>query len=316
MRILITGGAGFIGSHLCDALLLKGNQVSILDNLSTGSMKNLSHLNSRIKVFSGDIRDRKLVESLVRDHDFIFHLAASVGVKNILENPVNAILTNFLGSEIVLSAAEKFEKKILIASTSEIYGKNVSQPLSESDDRVIGTPQKLRWSYSDSKALEEALAHSLHIKNGLQVITVRFFNIVGPRQLGNYGMVIPRFIDAALSNRPLVVFGNGHQSRTFCHVRDAVDGLVSLMSEEKCFGHVFNIGHTSEISILELARYVVDFLDSDSNIILHEYSEYYPIGFEDVERRVPNIDKIKKFVNWSPKLDIESVIRDMVVILT
>jgi UDP-glucose 4-epimerase len=219
MKVFITGGAGFIGSHLCDALVAEGKEVTVLDNLSTGSKKNIAHLEGKIKVFQGDIRDQKLVETLVENCDLVLHMAAALGVDNILENPIESISTNYHGSEIVLNAATKFDKRIVIASTSEIYGKNPNQPLCETDDRVVGTPQKLRWTYSDAKALEEATAYSLFLSKKLKVTTVRFFNTVGPRQTGRYGMVIPRFVQAALEGKPISIFGDGSQSRVFCHSR-------------------------------------------------------------------------------------------------
>ena len=311
MRVFITGGAGFIGSHLCDALVAEGKEVTILDNLSTGSKKNIAHLEGKIKVSQGDIRDQKLVESLVEESDLVLHMAAALGVDNILENPIESISTNFYGSEIVLSAATKYNSRIVIASTSEIYGKNPKQPLSETDDRVIGTPQKLRWSYSDAKALEEATAYYLHITNKLKVTTVRFFNTVGPRQTGKYGMVIPRFVKAALENKPLTVFGNGSQSRVFCHVGDTVKAISLLTSNNKSIGEVFNIGGKGEITILDLAKKIIDQTNSKSEIAFVNYEDAYAVGFEDMERRVPNISKIKLFTGWEPEIDLKTIIRDV-----
>jgi UDP-glucose 4-epimerase len=241
VRVFITGGAGFIGSHLCDALIARGDEVSILDNLSTGSKDNIAHLEGKIKVSQGDIRDQALVESLVADSELVLHMAAALGVDNILKNPIDSISTNFFGSEVVLNAAQKYDKRILIASTSEIYGKNPKQPLSEMDDRVIGTPQKLRWTYSDAKALEEATAHFLFLTKELRVTTIRFFNTVGPRQTGKYGMVIPRFVRAAIENKSLKIFGDGSQSRVFCHVSDSVKAILALAVNDKTIGEVFNI---------------------------------------------------------------------------
>jgi len=258
MKVFITGGAGFIGSHLCDALVAEGREVTILDNLSTGSKKNIAHLEGKIKVFQGDIRDQKLVESLVENCDLVLHMAAVLGVDNILENPIESISTNFHGSEVVLNAAVKYDKRIVITSTSEIYGKNPKQPLSETDDRVIGTPQKLRWTYSDAKALEEATAHFLFLTKQLRVTTIRLFNTVGPRQTGKYGMVIPRFVSAAIENKPLKIFGDGSQSRVFCHVSDSVKAILALAGNDKTIGEVFNIGGRGEISILELAKMIID----------------------------------------------------------
>jgi len=312
MRVFITGGAGFIGSHLCDALVAEGKEVIILDNLSTGSKNNISHLVDKIKIFEGDIRDQNLIESLVEDCDLVLHMAAALGVDNILENPINSISTNFYGSEIVMNAALKFNKRLIIASTSEIYGKNVKQPLSELDDRVIGTPQKLRWTYSDAKALEEATAYFLFLKKQLKVTTVRFFNIVGPRQTGKYGMVIPRFIKAALENKNLQIFGTGFQTRVFCHVEDSTKAVLALAENEKSIGEVFNIGGTGEISILDLAKKIVKQTNSKSKITFIDYSDAYPTGFEDMDRRVPDISKIKSFTTWEPKLNLDQIIEDVV----
>jgi UDP-glucose 4-epimerase len=311
VRVFITGGAGFIGSHLCDALVVEGKEVTILDNLSTGSKKNISHLEGKINVVQGDIRDQKLVESLVAESDLILHMAAALGVDNILENPIESISTNFYGSDIVLNAAVKYDKRIVIASTSEIYGKNPKQPLSETDDRVIGAPQKLRWTYSDAKALEEATAYALFLKNDLKVTTVRLFNTVGPRQTGKYGMVIPRFINAALENKPLKIFGNGSQSRVFCHVKDTVKALLLLTSNDRSIGEVFNIGGKGEITILDLAKMVVKQINSKSEITFTNYEDAYIVGFEDMARRVPDVSKIKLFTGWEPKIDLKTIIIDV-----
>ena len=311
MRVLITGGAGFIGSHLCDTLLAEGKEITILDNLSTGSKKNISNLEEKIRVFQGDIRDQKLVESLVAESDLVLHMAAALGVDNILENPIESISTNFYGSEMVLNAATKYNSRIIIASTSEIYGKNPKQPLSETDDRVIGTPQKLRWSYSDAKALEEAAAYYLYVTNRLKVTTVRFFNTVGPRQTGKYGMVIPRFVKAALRNKPLTVFGDGLQSRVFCHVGDTVKAISLLTSNNKSIGEVFNIGGKGEITILDLAKKIIDQTNSNSEITFVNYEDAYSLGFEDMVRRVPDISKIKLFTGWEPEIDLKTIIKDV-----
>ena len=311
MKVFITGGAGFIGSHLCDALVTEGKEVTILDNLSTGSKKNIAHLEGKIKVFQGDIRDQKLVESLVENCDLVLHMAAALGVDNILENPIESISTNYHGSEIVLNAATKFDKRIVIASTSEIYGKNPKQPLSETDDRVVGTPQKLRWTYSDAKALEEASAHFLFLSKQLKVTTVRFFNTVGPRQTGKYGMVIPRFVKAALGNNPLNIFGDGSQSRVFCHVSDSVKAVMTLANDNRSIGDVFNIGGKGEISILDLAKLIIEQTNSKSDIIFTEYKDAYAAGFEDMARRVPDISKLKQHTGWEPKLDLKTIIEDV-----
>ena len=312
MKVFITGGAGFIGSHLCDALVAKGEEVTILDNLSTGSKSNIAHLEGKVKVFQGDIRDKELVESLLNDCDLVLHMAAALGVDKILENPIESISTNFHGSEIVLNAASKFGKRIVIASTSEVYGKNPNQPLIETDDRVIGAPQKLRWSYSDAKALEEAIADALFWKNDLRVTTIRFFNTVGPRQTGRYGMVIPRFVEAALVNEPLQIFGNGQQRRVFCHVNDAIKGVIALSNSDKAIGEVFNLGGIGEVSILELAKLVIDITNSKSKINFMEYQNAYLTGYEDMERRVPDINKIRKYTGWEPEIKLSATITDVV----
>ena len=311
MRVFITGGAGFIGSHLCDVLIARGDEVSILDNLSTGSKGNITHLEGEIKVSQGDIRDQALVESLVTNSELVLHMAAALGVDNILENPIESISTNFYGSEVVLNAALKYDKRILIASTSEIYGKNTKHSLSETDDRVIGTPQKLRWTYSDAKALEEATAHFLFLTKQLKVTTIRFFNTVGPRQAGKYGMVIPRFVKAAIENKPLKIFGDGSQSRVFCHVGDTVKAVLALAGNDKTIGEVFNIGGKGEISILELAKMIIDQTKSKSEITFTKYEDAYSAGFEDMVRRVPNISKLTNFTGWEPKLGLETIIEDV-----
>ena len=312
MKVFITGGAGFIGSHLCDALVAEGKEVTILDNLSTGSKKNIAHLEGKIKVFQGDIRDQKLVESLLENCDLVLHMAAALGVDNILENPIESISTNYHGSEIVLNAATKFDKRIVIASTSEIYGKNPKQPLSETDDRVVGTPQKLRWTYSDAKALEEATAHALFLRSNLKITTVRLFNTVGPRQTGKYGMVIPRFINAALENKPIQIFGDGLQSRVFCHVNDSVRAILDLAYNEKMIGEVFNIGGVGEISILNLAKLIIEGTGSKSDIVFISYKDAYAVGYEDMARRVPDITKLTNFTGWVPKLNINTIIDDII----
>jgi UDP-glucose 4-epimerase len=311
MRVFITGGAGFIGSHLCDAFISRGDEVTILDNLSTGSLDNVAHLKGKIEVTHGDIRDKALIDSLVDDSDLVLHMAAALGVDNILENPIESISTNFYGSEVVLGAALKHDKRILIASTSEIYGKNSKQPLSENDDRVIGTPQKLRWTYSDSKALEEATAHFLYLTKQLKVSTIRFFNTVGPRQTGKYGMVIPRFVRAAIENKPLKIFGDGSQSRVFCHVSDSVKAVLALSVNDKTIGEVFNIGGKGEISIVDLASLILKQTDSKSEITFTDYRDAYAIGFEEMMRRVPDITKIKSYTGWEPEISLNRIIDDV-----
>jgi UDP-glucose 4-epimerase len=311
MRVLITGGAGFIGSHLCDSLVAAGNEVSILDNLSTGSERNIAHLKGKIQVNQGDIRDKELVEKLTKDSDLILHMAAALGVDNILEDPIESISTNFYGSEVVLNTALKFDKRIVIASTSEIYGKNTKSQLSETDDRIVGTPQKLRWTYSDAKALEEATAYFLFLTKNLRVTTIRFFNTVGPRQTGKYGMVIPRFVKAAVTNKPLQIFGDGTQSRVFCHVADTVKAIIALALNDKTIGEVFNVGGEGEITILELAELIIDQTKSKSAITFTDYQDAYAVGYEDMARRVPDVSKIKEFIGWESIIDLKTIINDI-----
>jgi UDP-glucose 4-epimerase len=257
---------------------------------------------------SGDIRDKNLAETLIADTDLVLHMAAALGVANIMNSPIESISINIAGSENILLAAAKFKKRIVIASTSEIYGKNPKQPLSEEDDRVIGTPQNVRWSYSDAKAIEEAIARSLFLEKGLPVTTVRFFNTVGPRQTGKYGMVVPRFVNSAIKNEDLIVHGDGTQSRVFCHVSDAVSGLISLLNTEKSIGDVFNIGGVGEISINALAEKVISITGSKSKIIHIPYDQAYPVGFEDMQRRVPNTKKIEALTGWKPEYSIDEII--------
>ena len=308
MRAFITGGAGFIGSHLADALIARGDSVTILDNMSTGSKKNIAHLEGRITIHEGDIRDKDLVDKLVADSDTVFHMAAALGVKNIMEHTIESIDRNFNGSEVVLNAATKHQKRLLIASTSEIYGKNPNQPLHEESDRVVGAPQKIRWTYSDAKALEEAVAHTLHKTHGLKVTTVRFFNTVGPRQTGQYGMVVPRFIQAALKNEDIVIYDDGSQSRVFCHIEDAVRAVLTLTDTDSTIGDYFNVGGTGETTIKELAEKIIARTNSQSIITYIPYTDAYPAGFEDMQRRVPNITKISKTIGWKPTHTLDSII--------
>ena len=308
MRAFITGGAGFIGSHLADALIARGDTVTILDNMSTGSKKNISHLEGRITIHEGDIRDTELVNKLVAETDTVFHMAAALGVKNIMEHTIESIDRNFNGSEVVLNAATKHQKRLLIASTSEIYGKNPNQPLHEESDRVVGAPQKIRWTYSDAKALEEAVAHTLHKTHGLKVTTVRFFNTVGPRQTGQYGMVVPRFIQAALKNEEIIIYDDGSQSRVFCHVEDAVRAVLTLTDTDSTIGDYFNVGGTGETTIKELAEKIIARTNSESKIKFIPYIDAYPAGFEDMQRRVPDITKISKTIGWKPTHSLDSII--------
>jgi UDP-glucose 4-epimerase len=310
-KILITGGAGFIGSHLADYFVLDGAEVTILDNLTTGSKDNLRGPANKAKLVIGDIRNQELVELLVSETDLVLHMAAALGVDNIMSDTIESISTNIYGSEVVLQAATKFKKRIFIASTSEIYGKNPKQPLSEEDDRVIGTPQNFRWSYSDAKAIEESIARVLYLEKGLKVTTVRFFNTIGPRQTGKYGMVVPKFINSALLGEDIQVYGDGNQTRVFCHVSDAISGLISLFDNPKSIGDVFNIGGVGEISISDLANKVLELTKSNSTIVKVPYSLAYPEGYEDMQRRVPNISKLGSLTGWKPKFNLDNAILDI-----
>ena len=311
MKFLITGGAGFIGSHLAEKLVARGDQVVILDNLSTGLVINISGIEEKIKFEQGNILDKTVIDKLVAESDYVVHLAAALGVFKIVNKPLESLKTNLQGSEIVLEACDKYCKPVLLASTSEIYGKNDKVPLNEEDDRIIGHPLKSRWSYSEAKAVDESLAYFYYLENKLPVRIVRFFNTVGPRQVGNYGMVVPRFVAAAIKNEPLSVYGSGDQIRCFCHVADAVNALLLLMDSEKAVGQVFNIGNNSQISIMELAKKVIEITGSKSIIEKIAYEKAYPEGFEDIQRRVPDIAKIKQVLGWEPKINLDQIIKDI-----
>jgi UDP-glucose 4-epimerase len=311
MRVLITGGAGFIGSHLADALIARGDHVVALDNFSTGSTVNIKHITKNFEIIDGDIRNTELINETTKDVDLVLHMAAALGVNTILESPLESISTNITGSEVVLSAAARYKKRILLASTSEIYGKNPNQPLKETDDRVVGSPQKIRWSYSDAKAIEEAMAVALYKEKDLQVTTARLFNTVGPRQSGRYGMVVPRFVKAALSNEPINIYGDGTQSRVFCHVQDAIEALLKLVATEKTINEVYNVGGTGEITIKQLAETIIKQTSSNSKIEYIPYEKAYAPGFEDMQRRVPDISKIKQELNWAPNMDLSQIIADV-----
>jgi UDP-glucose 4-epimerase len=311
MRVFITGGAGFIGSHLADHYVKAGHQVTLLDNFSTGSNQNITHLENSVTTVNGDIRNVDLIDQLTKDSDLVLHMAAALGVNTILESPMESMSTNITGSEVVLHAAVKHNKRIIIASTSEIYGKNPKQPLSETDDRVVGAPQKIRWTYSDAKAIEEAMAFALHQEKKLPVTTVRLFNTVGPRQTGRYGMVVPRFVQAALKNEPITIYGDGTQSRVFCHVADAVQAIAIIASTDTTIGDVFNVGGVGEVTIKQLAEQVIAVTGSSSTTTYTPYSAAYPAGFEDIQRRVPDISKIKAAINWAPSKDLNQIISDI-----
>jgi UDP-glucose 4-epimerase len=311
MKYLVTGGAGFIGSHLVEKLISRGDQVVVFDNLSTGSASNLSGTKGKIKFEQGNILDRAVIDKLVSESDYVVHLAAALGVFNIVNKPLESLKTNLQGSEVVLEACDKYRKPALIASTSEIYGKNDKVPLNEEDDRIIGHPLKSRWSYSEAKAVDESLAYFYYLEKKLPIRIVRFFNTVGPRQVGHYGMVVPRFVSAALENEPLSVYGSGDQIRCFCHVDDAVRALLLVMDSDKAVGEVFNVGNNQQITIMELAKRVIELTGSSSTIEKVAYENAYPEGFEDMQRRVPDISKIKQVLGWTPEINLEQIIKDI-----
>jgi len=313
MRILVTGGAGFIGSHLCEELIRAGHSVIAVDDLSTGELSNLSSIinSENFKFVEGSILDIKLLLDVAESVDYIFHLAAAVGVFNIVNNPLNSLFTNIRGTENVLEVAHSKNIPVLLTSSSEVYGKNVSNSLSESDDRILGSPTTLRWSYSEAKAIDESLAYAYYVEKQLETRIIRFFNTVGPRQLGAYGMVVPRFVKSAIQNEPLKVFGSGEQTRCFAHVYDVIEAVIAVAFSQNTIGKILNIGNNFEISINDLANKVIDETDSSSTIIHVPYEEAYGDGFEDMERRVPNLDLIKNLVGWSPKRDLSLMIADI-----
>ena len=313
MKYLVTGGAGFIGSHLCDALLERGDSVVVLDNFSTGNKKNIEHLlsNPSFELIEDSILDIDLVDKAVAAVDHVLHLAAAVGVFTIVDKPLESLTTNLRGTENILEAAHKHQKEVLIASSSEIYGKNAGGALSEESDRIVGSPLKSRWSYSEAKAIDESMAFFYYQEKKLAIRIVRFFNTVGPRQVGHYGMVVPRFVSAALKNEPLTVYGTGSQSRCFCHVKDAVAGVIAVIDSNATLGEVFNIGNDEEITIEDLAHEVIELTGSTSAIEKVLYEKAYAPGFEDMQRRIPDIGKIKRVVGWAPKLSLDSIITDI-----
>ena len=308
--VLVTGAAGFIGSHLCDALLARGHRVIGIDNLSTGEHRNIEHLLGRddFEFVLGSILNADLVDDLARRADVIYHLAAAVGVQLIVEKPLESLATNIRGSEIVFEKAHKYGCAVLVTSTSEIYGKNASDRLREDDDRILGSPLKSRWSYSEAKAIDEILAYTYWKEKGLPTVIVRLFNTVGPRQTGSYGMVIPRFVTQALRNEPLTVYGDGSQTRCFCYVGDVVAALIDLLEHPEARGKVFNIGGREEISMEDLARRVIDAVGSSSKIRYISYEEAYEEGFEDMPRRVPDTSRAEDLVGFESRVSLDEVI--------
>jgi len=315
MQILVTGGAGFIGSHLCERLTSEGHQVTAIDNFSTGNALNLNGLaeSSNFNLVEGSILDTTILNPLVKDAQYIFHLAAAVGVFNIVNNPLASLLTNIRGTENVLEAAHATKTPVFLTSSSEVYGKNISDSLKESDDRILGSPVTLRWSYSEAKAIDESLAYAYFVEKHLETRIVRFFNTVGPRQLGAYGMVVPRFVKAALANEPITIYGDGNQTRCFAHVYDVIDAVMAIAFADNTIGKVINVGNNFEISINRLAKKIIEKTKSKSKIVYVPYAEAYGDGFEDMERRVPNINLISQLVGWKPKRDLSTMIADISV---
>jgi UDP-glucose 4-epimerase len=314
MRILITGGAGFIGSHLAEAHLAAGDEVVALDDVSTGRLDNIAHLTAdpRFELVVGSILDADLVDKFAERCEVIYHLAAAVGVRLIVEKPLECLETNIKGTEVVVGMAARYRRKILVASTSEIYGKNVNGPLKEDDDRILGSPLKSRWSYSTAKALDEILAYTYWKEKQLPAVIVRLFNTVGPRQTGAYGMVIPTFVMQALKDEEITVFGDGTQSRCFCHVLDIVEGLMRLMVEPKAEGQVYNLGGQEEVTMTQLAERVVALTGSSSVIRYIPYDEAYEAGFEDMQRRVPDTTKARDMVGFAPGRPLDRIIADVI----
>jgi UDP-glucose 4-epimerase len=313
MRILITGGAGFVGSHLADELLARGHAVSVLDDLSTGAIDNIRHLrhHPRFEYSIGSCHERPLVAELVDEADIVYHLAAAVGVELIVESPVRTIETNIHAAEVVLNAASKKKKPVFVASTSEVYGKSTALPFQETGDLVLGPTFKGRWSYACSKAIDEFLALAYWKERGLPTVIGRMFNTVGPRQTGRYGMVVPNLVGQAIAGKPLTVFGDGTQSRCFCHVQDVVRALADLMEREDLYGEIFNIGTQSEITISDLAEKVCEVVGSTSEITYVPYDVAYEPGFEDMERRVPDITKIQRVLDWEPRKSLDEIVVDV-----
>jgi UDP-glucose 4-epimerase len=312
---LVTGGAGFIGSHLADVLLARGDSVVAFDDSSTGSIDNVRHLldHPGFQLKEGTVLDHPMVAQLTGRADVVVHLAAAVGVKLIVEQPLRSLTTNIRGSEIVIEAAHRYRRKILLASTSEIYGKNSAVGLTEESDRILGSNHVARWAYSTAKAVDEILAWAYHKERGLPSIVVRLFNTVGPRQSPAYGMVVPRLVRQALAGEPLTVFGDGEQTRCFCHVHDVVAAMLSLLDDEGAVGEVFNVGSTEEISIVSLAQRIRDVVGSESEIVLVPYEEAYESGFEYMQRRVPDTTRLRDLVGWTPKRGLAEIIAEMVI---
>jgi len=310
MRSLITGGAGFIGSHLAEALLNRGQEVVVLDNLSTGRLENIAGFQGKsgFEFFEADVRDVSVLEGLVEKCDFVYHLAAAVGVQLIADRPVHTIKTNIEGTEVALELCNKYKRKIIIASSSEVYGKSDKIPFCEEDDLVLGNTSLSRWSYACSKAIDEFLGLAYYQQFGLEVIIGRFFNMIGPKQTGQYGMVVPRFVQAALKNEPVSIYGSGRQSRCFCYVGDLVKALIALMECKEAAGEVYNIGSDEEITIEGLADKIIEMTDSKSKKVFIGYEKAYGRVIEDMMRRKPSVNKLKKMVSWQREKNLEQTL--------
>lgn len=313
MKILITGGAGFVGSHLADKLISQGHEITVIDDLSTGRYSNIAHLEDteRFRLIIDTVLNEKLMEELIRETDRVYHMASAVGVKLIMERPVRTIETIFRGTDVVLGFCSRYRKRVLIPSTSEVYGKGATVPFKEDDDLLTGATDKHRWAYACAKTLDEFLALAHWKETRLPVVVVRLFNTVGPRQTGQYGMVVPRFVHAAIKNESIFVHGDGTQSRCFGHVHDVVEGLVKLLDNPACFGQVINLGNSEEVSIKQLADKAIELTGSSSEIQFVPYDEVYGEGFEDMRRRVPSLDKAKKLIGYQPTRSLADIINDV-----
>ena len=313
MKILITGGAGFIGSHLADKLLSEGHAITVIDDLSTGRYSNIEHLedSDRFRLIIDTVLNAALMEELIRETDRVYHMASAVGVRLIMEQPVKTIETIFQGTDVILGLCSKYRKRVLIPSTSEVYGKGLSLPFKEDDDLLTGATDKHRWAYACAKTLDEFLALAHYKETRLPVVVARLFNTVGPRQTGQYGMVVPRFVQAALANQPIEVHGDGTQSRCFGHVTDVVDGLTKMIENPACFGQVINLGSDNEVSIKQLAEKAIALTGSTSELRYVPYAEAYGEGFEDMQRRVPSLEKAKRIIGYQPTRTLDDIINDV-----
>ena len=316
MKVLVTGGAGFIGSHLVEELLARGHDVQVIDALTTSARTNLAHLegNPKLRVTIDTILNEPLMDQAVGEADLVFHLAAALGVRWILEHPLASLQTNLRGTDVVLGTADRHRRPVLVASTSEVYGKNDSGPLREDDDRILGSSQMSRWFYATAKAADEALATAYWLERKLPTIAVRFFNTIGPRQTGRYGMVVPRFIRQALRNEPVTVYGDGNQTRCFTYVGDVVKSIIALTETEQAWGDVYNVGRNAEISISDLAGRVIELTGSSSEIVYVPYEEAYASGFEDMRRRVPDVSKLRETIGYAPDTPLDEALRRIIAV--